>query len=159
MQTLKSYIFNGVHPNRHYHLAKPDEDCFYCGRITNQKVRNRVAVERRVVRQFLKDTIAAGFFLVVDEWISEFGFDDEEVQPTQDIMQLQNQIFNLDEAHVMLFNEGENPAEDVSQGWVYFVFGNSGWDVISDYTTNIEDELHLLTKSNKIADKMEKIRG
>ncbi len=26
-------------------------------------------------------------------------------------------------------------------GWVLFVYGNGGWDVVSDYTTNLEDVL------------------
>jgi len=35
---------------------------------------------------------------------------------------------------------------------VYFVLGNSGWDVISDYTTNLEA---LLAGANALAESLE----
>jgi len=32
-------------------------------------------------------------------------------------------------------------ANGVRKGWVRFVYGNDGWDVMNDYTTNLEDTL------------------
>ncbi len=29
-------------------------------------------------------------------------------------------------------------------GWVRFIYGNDGWDVISDYTTNLEPVMKLV---------------
>jgi hypothetical protein len=37
-------------------------------------------------------------------------------------------------------------------GWVFFVYGNDGYDVISDYTTNLESSL---TATNKLAESLE----
>ena len=53
-------IFNGVSPNRHRRHFRDSAECGEYCRVTNQKVRNRLAVERRLVRQFMKDAIAAG---------------------------------------------------------------------------------------------------
>lgn len=30
-------------------------------------------------------------------------------------------------------------------GWVRFIYGNSGWDVVNDYTTNLEPAMELVT--------------
>jgi hypothetical protein len=40
-------------------------------------------------------------------------------------------LFETDEAHLYAVKD-HKPI-----GWVYFVYGNDGWDVISDYTTNL----------------------
>jgi hypothetical protein len=37
------------------------------------------------------------------------------------------------------------------RGWIYFVYGNDGWDVINDYTINLEP---FLTKTNALIDEM-----
>ena len=37
-------------------------------------------------------------------------------------------------------------------GWVWFVYGNDGYDVISDYTANEKIEA-LMVNVNKLADK------
>jgi len=37
-------------------------------------------------------------------------------------------------------------------GWVYFVYGNDGWDVVSDYTTNLEA---VLKGSGELAERLE----
>lgn len=42
----------------------------------------------------------------------------------------------------------------VSEGWVYVVMGNDGWDVISDYTTNLEP---LMSGANRLAEKYSKL--
>lgn len=41
-------------------------------------------------------------------------------------------------------------------GWVRMIYGNDGWDVMADYTTNLED---VLTDANKLADKLEEQHG
>jgi hypothetical protein len=39
-----------------------------------------------------------------------------------------------------------------SFGWVRFIYGNDGWDVINDYTTNLEP---VIAGVNALAEKME----
>jgi hypothetical protein len=36
-----------------------------------------------------------------------------------------------------------------AHGWVRFVYGNDGWDVVSDYTTNLEPHMK---NADKLAD-------
>jgi len=47
---------------------------------------------------------------------------------------------NLDAINMVVFNLDEAFAETASGGWVRFVFGNQ-WDLICDYTLNLEDAL------------------
>lgn len=49
--------------------------------------------------------------------------------------QLISQLFDLDNAIVRVFDGS------VLVGWIHLVFGNSGWDLISDYSTNLESFL------------------
>ena len=46
---------------------------------------------------------------------------------------------------------GDNDTRN-SFGWVRFIYGNDGWDVINDYTTNLEP---VMATVNAFAEKME----
>ncbi|CAA2140489.1 hypothetical protein [Hyphomicrobium sp. ghe19] len=94
-------------------------------------LRTRVDLERRICRKTIRALKAAGYELRVhsgDDW-------ETPKKATED--NLMRAMFNLDDAWLMVFMPGEEERE----GWVRFVFGNSGWDVMSDYTTNLEDVL------------------
>ena len=46
----------------------------------------------------------------------------------------------------------KNPKEEFANiGWIDFVYGNDGWDVISDYTVNLEG---VLKETSELADKL-----
>lgn len=95
--------------------------------------------EQKIVKQVLKDAIKEGYLLVVNDGEEEFA-------PTTNVKEAYDNLFAVDESHLILMKDGKY------FGWVYFVFGNSGWDVISDYTVNLEE---FLTNANKLADKFE----
>lgn len=64
------------------------------------------------------------------------------------------EAFAGDECHIFVHaKEGELIEDDAlkSIGWVYCVFGNDGWDVISDYTTKL-DGLGLMADAEKLSD-------
>lgn len=92
----------------------------------------RMAVEQDIVTRTVDALIAAGYSVRESE--SEHGTRDE----TLDI------LFDLDIAllSVSKTDTTESPVSDlVDVGWIQFVFGNDGYDVISDYTTNLESVL------------------
>jgi hypothetical protein len=108
-------------------------------------------LEKRVVRRLVKDALAAGHRLAVS---LERGYDVKEMLlGSRDVDKIMEEAFAGDEAHIFV-QPAEGPTvEDgrvVSEGWVYIVLGNEGWDVISDYTTNLES---LLAGANAIAEK------
>lgn len=110
-------------------------------------------IEKRIVKRFVKDAIAAGYRLAVS---LERGFDVEDMLiGSTDAKKIMAEAFAGDEAHIFVQpKDGELVTGDgqvVSEGWVYIVLGNDGYDVISDYTVNLES---LLTNANRLAGKL-----
>lgn len=92
-------------------------------------VLRRARMELRIVRRVVRDLKAAGYDLFLDLEDDEPAF---EVNTKTDKIAM---IFQLDDARVFV-HKGQTSA-----GWVRFVFGNDGYDVLCDYTTNLEEDL------------------
>lgn len=101
----------------------------------------RQAMEKGIVRRVLTDALEAHHETYVN--------DGERITAVTSVKQGMDILFNLDDAHLML----GSPEGDT--GWVYFVFGNYGYDVISDYSTNLED---FLKPANALADEYDNSR-
>lgn len=89
-------------------------------------VRLRIAVEKQIVIKTVADLLAAGYKLTVDQG------DGETTKPTTDVKVLHDALMETDEDFLHVYKDKKH------FGWVRFVYGNDGWDVISDYTTNLE---------------------
>lgn len=108
----------------------------------------RRELEQRIVRAFVRDALKAGYALAVS---LERGYDVETMLlGCRDEQRIMTEIFSGDECHVFLQPHGAPIADGqvVSDGWVYLVFANDGWDCISDYTTNLEP---ILKAANALA--------
>lgn len=111
----------------------------------------RHEVERRIVTQVVDDALAAGYRLTVS---LERGFDwDTMLTGSRDRQKILEEAFAGDECHVFVHLpvgplRGRGGKLDCI-GWVYFVYGNDGYDVISDYSTSLEA---LLKPANALAD-------
>lgn len=102
-------------------------------------VRGRIAVERKICRKTIRLMKAAGYTMRVhsgDEWETLKGASEAS---------LMRALFNLDEARLYVYG-------GLDSGWVYFVFGNSGYDVVSDYTINLKT---VMQDVNSYADKFD----
>lgn len=114
-------------------------------------VKMRQEVEHKIVGRFVDDALKAGHRLAVS---LERGYDlDEMLLGSTDRKKILSEAFAGDDCHIFVQAADGPTIEDgqvVSIGWVYLVFGNDGWDVVSDYTTNLES---LLTGANKISKK------
>lgn len=117
------------------------------------EVVKRIAIEKRIVKRFVTDAIKAGFRLAVS---LERGYDYEDMLlGSTDVKKIMDEAFAGDEAHIFVQPAKGPTVQDrsvISVGWVYVVFGNDGYDVIADYSTNIE---YLLAGANELADKAE----
>lgn len=129
-------------------------------------VKMRQEVERKIVGQFVRDALAAGHRLAVS---LERGYDiDEMLLGSRDEAKIMEEAFAGDECHIFVQSADGPTTEDgaadarerlygadatirrvVSIGHVYCVMGNDGWDVINDYTTNLET---LLAGANKVSE-------
>ncbi len=102
--------------------------------------RARARMEVEIVNRILADAEKAGYSMAIIENEDE----PDDYYPND----LKGQLFNLDECHLAFHKDGKRI------GWVYLVFGNSGYDLISDYTVNLEE---FLKGANDLADHLEEM--
>lgn len=89
----------------------------------------RQRVERIIVRKIIAVAFANGYRLGVHDG-EELVLKDSDNR--KDIL---GAMFSVDEEHMLFYKDG------VKCGWVYMIYGNSGWDVVSDHSTNLEEVL------------------
>lgn len=107
-------------------------------------VEKRQRVERRIAREAIKGLLAEGYKISV--------FDGEETVLTKSVdpAAIEKAMFSTDEDQFHVERDGGDKPET---GWVLFVYGNDGWDVIADNTVNLEPALKGATElADKIAD-------
>jgi hypothetical protein len=106
-------------------------------------VKLRQELERRIVTQVIDSALAAGYQLSVD--------DGEEITVKRSVNkeEILAAMFTTDEDRLHFSRPGDTNLNELS-GWVYFVYGNDGYDVVNDYTTNLEEVMKL---ANELADK------
>ncbi len=102
-------------------------------------VKMRQLVEKEIVTAVVKQALAAGFALSVNN-----GGDEMEIEDVMDESAVLAAMFATDEDLLYFSKEGKD------LGWVLFVYGNGGWDVISDYTLSVEPHL---TEAEKVSEK------
>jgi hypothetical protein len=96
-------------------------------------------VEREIATAFIKSTLGADHEISVDNG-------DEESEKFCDQTSVLGAMFQTDEDRLYIWKQGKR------FGWAYFVYGNGGWDVLSDYTTNLES---LMGPVNEVIKKYE----
>ena len=92
--------------------------------------RRRMAGERRVVRRVVRDLLAAGFALTVDD-----GGDEPAIGKSTDARKIEACLLNTDDDRIYASKPG------VKAAFVRFVYGNDAWEVIADYSVSLEDHL------------------
>jgi len=99
-------------------------------------VKPRIRVEQKIARYCVRQLLAAGYSLSV--------FDGEEVtiERSKDAATVVNAMNTTDDDYLFVYEDGEKDRK----GWVRFVYGNDGGDVICDYTTNLDATLDKVMK-------------
>lgn len=106
--------------------AKTDEE------ILNQydkSVKHRASLELAIVNKLIKEANKREYWLAIGEFAYKFNLKIEADK-------FKSNLFNLDDSVVYVYDKDKN---DI--GWILFVFGNDGWDCISDYTVTLENFL------------------
>jgi hypothetical protein len=102
----------------------------------------RINLERRIARQIVTDALAAGYSLNLNN-----GSDESELpSATTNKRKILAAMFQTDQEHLLVYNSSNGQRI----GWFFFVYGNDGWDVVNDYTVNLEP---IMRNANLIADK------
>lgn len=121
----------------HRDRTAPPELCATC---------RRMKVEADIVGRVVDAMRGAGFALRVND-----GESMRPEKPTTDRAAIVAELIETDDDLLEIFEVippgGAKPYRRI--GWVRFVYGNDGYDVVSDYTTNLEQ---LLKPINDYAD-------
>lgn len=94
-------------------------------------VNQRQAIEKQIANRVIKDFLAAGFVISVN--------DGEEITLAHcdKPRKIAGAMFTTDEDYLIIHaKDGESFKR---KGWVRFIYGNDGWDVVSDYSTSLEE--------------------
>lgn len=101
-------------------------------------LKKRILLEQRIVKHTVKALLTAGYALSV------FDGENDSVVTTENTI-LIDALMETDEDFLNVYKDGKRI------GWVRFVYGNDGYDVICDYTVNLED---ALAETNKLAESL-----
>jgi hypothetical protein len=118
----------------HQHLLDP-----------NNEIRQRIIMERAVVRKAISDIIAAG------NWVRVFYGPEEGYgcDRTDNLDVAMEAIMACDEESVIVFPN----SSDKRIGFLFLVYGNEGWSVIADNSTKLEGVLQGATDfADELAD-------
>lgn len=132
-------------PERHWDyikngLPKTDEEILSAH---VQSVRPRCRMELKIVNAFIRELKKNNCTVKIEEY--------EDEPEMNKIENVKSALFNIEDAFVIVYNENGKRI-----GWVRFVFGNDGWDLINDYSVNIEEWLQpVLDVADKLANGLE----
>ncbi len=109
------------------------------------------AVERReaeiaIVKATIKIMLDAGFALTVDDG------GDYPIKMSREADETFSAMMSVDDEHLLILDATSGR----TLGWVYFVYGNDGFDVISDHTSCLTKRLSPITA---LADRLEREMG
>lgn len=106
-------------------------------------------------RQRIEQTIA----LVAAQALLEDGFllgvhDGEELvmHHSKSLEQVHSALFSTDEDYLYVYVKDDDKRDPRPQYWIRFVYGNSGWDVISDYSVKLDPYIGEGTVVQKLID-------
>lgn len=92
-------------------------------------VKQRQAIEKRIVASAIADLLEADFDITVNDG------EEDVVEDSDDPAEIAAAMMSTDEDYLFAMKDGKQV------GWVRFIYGNDGPDVINDYTTNLEKYL------------------
>lgn len=94
-----------------------------------QDLAKRIEIEKKIAKKILAALVAAGYLVRIhdgEEWAGKRTADDKEAF---------KQMFSTDDDLIAVYK----PDEKEHFAWIQLIYGNCGFDVIHDYTTNLED--------------------
>jgi len=105
-------------------------------------VRDRVKIERRIVKHLVRELLEHNVELSVHDG-------EEHHAPTRDAGALFDQLMETDSDTLYVHLIGDHHP----MAMVMLVYGNDGWDVMSDYSISLEHQ-GLITKTIELTDSL-----
>ena len=103
-------------------------------------VKARQRIEQTIALVAAQALLDAGYLLGVNNG------EEITIHHSRDIAKIQAALFTTDEDYLYVYVKGTNPKDTRPDYWVRFVYGNDGWDVISDYSVHLESAFELVQK-------------
>lgn len=91
----------------------------------NRETRSRIRCEERIAKRIIRDMLKAGYSISVNDG------EETTLLKSKNLKAIIEAMFTTDEDYLLITKQG-------FKGWVRFIYGNDGWDVVNDYTTNLE---------------------
>lgn len=105
-----------------------------------------VSIEQAIATAIVEDVLSLGYVITVDN-----GGDDFEIERASDKEGVLENMFASDWDRLFIYR----PAKIHQVGWVMLVYGNDGWDVISDYLCSSAMNL-ILKRAQELAKTLQK---
>lgn len=96
-------------------------------------------IERRIVNRLLTDAIGAGYAVSVNDG------QEVVVRESVQVKVIMAAMFSVDDEYLLFRKDGK------LVGWARLIYGNSGWDVIADHSTDLEP---VMRGANILADRL-----
>lgn len=114
----------------------------------------RIGIEQAICRRVVNELLCHKYHLAVDSG----DLDIEDIVTCQDIphlLQGNNGLFNFDDAYLLVYKAPKKDGSDRKADYfVRIVFGNDGYDVISDYSTGLEKHLENSLRLSKVCEEL-----
>lgn len=109
-------------------------------------VKARQRIEQTIALTAAQALLDAGYSLGVNDG------EDITIHHSRNLDKIQAALFTTDDDYLYVYVKGTNPKDTRPDYWVRFVYGNDGWDVISDYTVHLESVIGEGTVVGKLID-------
>lgn len=115
------------------------------------EVTKRQKIERAIAGRAVTALLDAGYHIAV-----AMG-DERPEKTTRSKKTIMAQLGECDEDRILVYKPDNLPPDNATgrehpaNGWIFLVYGNSGWDVICDYTNNLEA---VLQETNDYAESL-----
>lgn len=114
-----------------------------------EKLNARIDREKQITKRCVELLLDAGYMLTINN-----GGDENEFKPSLNKDFIIAEMMQTDEEHLIVYEQIPLGTSKKSRfGWIFFVYGEDGWDVINNHTTNLDPIISLV---QPLIDKLEK---
>lgn len=117
--------------------------------VKDEAIRQRVLIERAIVRRAVRDILATQAEEGPAYCISVWDGENFAVKRSRDLDKIMADIGQCDEETIIVRRVATESEAGKHIGSIHLVYGNGGWDVMADYSAGLMET--LLKGANKLA--------
>lgn len=113
-----------------------------------ESLHQRILMERAVIRCAVAALIQHGFYVKLYDCDDHQALSDE-ASSEDSIFKIMDELLSCDDEYLRVYRKEGDKSRFF--GWIHFVYGNDGYDVISDNTVNLEE---FIKPASDLADQL-----